>query len=155
MPQPERKTGFKIPMGIGHIQAKKMYEYIIRHSGGTFTALGTPLRLQHGFVLSVDPGWSKTVPLREFSPTTLTVFAMNAENFILDYNTQEPMPMHGFKMLGAWVVGDMVHLDVVTVIATKDVDYVIDLARQNGQKAVWDFSTQQAIDVEKYAGQLV
>lgn len=153
MPQPNRTR--KPATGIGHIQARKMYEYTMKHSGGTFTAMGTPIELRHGFVVSLDPDRGKVIPVREFAPTTLTVFVLNNQNYMLDYNTQHPEPMHGFKMIGTWIEDDEVHIDVVNVFATKDVDRVIDLARQHGQKAVYDFSTRKAIDVEKYTGQVI
>lgn len=145
MPQPMRSA---TTMGFGHITAKRAHMLTLMNGGGTFTRSGISIKPKYGFSLSLNPERTVIVPVEQFSPTNLTVFSMINQPLIDGYN--ELYPRVGTKMYGTWVHEGNVHIDIVTVIADRNLERAMHLARENNQIAIYDFATGNVLDVEQY-----
>lgn len=145
MPQPRGNA-----KGLGHVNAKKMFEYTMQHGGGTFAPLGSPINPSFGFAISLDPDRTEVVPMIEFSPSRCEKYAMNNLAYVNEYNSEHAVPAMGLKMFGTWVHEGNVHLDVSTVIVTKDINKIMAMAADADQICVYDFATSKAVDVAAF-----
>lgn len=144
MPQPKFKTIESGKLGLGYAAAKNVRDYTRQHGGGTFTISGLPVNPKHGFALSLNPERTKIIPEDAFTPTTVELFFTNNQPYCIDHNQSD---REGFKFIGTWVHEGYVHMDVSTVLVTKDIEKVMRLAREHNQLAVYDFATKKTLDV--------
>lgn len=120
-------------MGIPSSNAAAVLDWTLSNGGGTFDHRGYVAHLKEGYVLSINPEWTRVLPVDDVTPTQVTMYF---HDYVQDENTY----------IGTWVNDGQIHFDVVTVV--KDFDEAVTLAADHGQDAIWSLDEGREIFVE-------
>ncbi len=129
----------------GHVICDRVRDYTLQNGGGTFNTRGQIIAPSYGFAVSLDDERGVTVPVEDFTSTTVQVFALNNQPYINECNDFSNPTSIGVKCIGTWVDDGQVYLDVSTVVLTRDVEMMLNIARLNNQKSIYDFATKKVI----------
>lgn len=143
MPQPNT-----LNPSLGRAACAKIYHDTMKQGGGSFSTRGYNIDVPDGYALSLDDERGIEMPVADFTPTAIEVFAMNNLPYIMRYNDQHNT--NDFKVIGTWINGGKAYLDVATIIRGEEVEIVMNLARQHNQKAIYDFAAGKDIFTEAY-----
>ena len=114
------------------MKTQNIVKHIIDNGGITYD-LRTQSLVTTGWAVSAHKELEKVVPLSDFNYNTL-------EQYITKNNTILTI---GDNMLGAWVSGDNVYLDVTTVVHDKD--QAIAIAKNAEQLAIFNLETFEEV----------
>ena len=107
----------------------------VESSGGfTYSPVGNKSP-KSGYAMALNPMYEERVPLRDFGPDHVAEYRKKWAAVLAEPN----------NYLGAWVQDGYVYLDVSVVVS--DESEAMDVARQNQQRAIFNLSTFEEIEV--------
>lgn len=130
------------------------YDSVVMHTlqfgGGTFLlprmyALHPAARV---YCLSLDDDRGIQIPIDSFDMTRFTQWCLNGNEAYIEQWNSRGTNRGTLKAIGTWIDEDDVYIDVSSIIS-KDEMYlstVMELARVNNQRAIWDNELQVALE---------